>query len=152
MTPRYLLFVVALGFSTLLACRTPPLATTDGDGGMSVDLAQASATDLPPSVLDLAQSSALDLAQPSALDLAQPRATDLAQQSECAACATCNRGGPCCGNSCCGKGERCDPLTLTCHCGTGPACTNGNTCNSAGPAPFYFCGDYCCGATIGCPV
>ena len=70
--------------------------------------------------------------------------------------ASCNRcpKGPCCGNACCGAGERCDPVTLTCKCGSGPACTGGNFCATGGPpSPDQSaCGSLCCGATSPCPL
>src|SRR4051812_50223578 len=73
---------------------------------------------------------------------------------DCAA--ACNRcpDGPCCGSACCGKGEYCDALTLTCKCGNGAACTGGNFCATGGPVPIdpSPCGTTCCGATSPCPL
>jgi hypothetical protein len=59
--------------------------------------------------------------------------------------------GPPCGLGCCKAGERCDPATTTCRCGTGAACTGGNTCASP-VVPADQCGVMCCGVTTPCPV
>ncbi len=59
--------------------------------------------------------------------------------------------GPLCGMTCCGTGERCDPVTSTCRCGSNAACTGGDIC--AGPVmPSDYCGFVCCGVSGPCPV
>jgi hypothetical protein len=67
--------------------------------------------------------------------------------------AACNRcqNGPCCGAACCNKGEYCDPVTVTCKCGDGVACTGGNFCASGALAGPNQCGRICCGVTMVCP-
>ena len=57
--------------------------------------------------------------------------------------------GPACGTLCCNSGEHC--MNGTCQCGTGPACTGGNTCERGGPAGGDLCGTLCCGVTGPCP-
>jgi hypothetical protein len=68
----------------------------------------------------------------------------------------CNRCqfGPCCGAACCNQGEYCDPVTTTCKCGDGAACTGGNFCATGGPVGpnQSACGSLCCGATLPCPL
>ena len=59
--------------------------------------------------------------------------------------------GPRCGAACCGTGERCDPATSTCKCGTSAACTGGDTCQ--GPViSTDGCGMVCCGVSGPCPA
>jgi hypothetical protein len=66
----------------------------------------------------------------------------------------CNRCvlGVCCGTQCCAAGEWCDPNTFTCHCGSGPACANGQTCSRGGPIIEGYCGNICCGNGVVCPL
>jgi hypothetical protein len=113
-----------LGLLLLTGCRTAELPTPDGDGG-----------------------------NPAASDLAQVGSFDLRGAQCVSACNRCT-SGVCCGQSCCGAGEWCDEATSTCHCGQGPACTDGNHCASGGPiAPGQTCGAICCGTPQnGCPL
>lgn len=71
-----------------------------------------------------------------------------ADPNSCAASGGCP-SGVACGLVCCGAGERC--TGGACECGTGSACTDGNTCQAGGPLGSNSCGVTCCGATRVCP-
>jgi hypothetical protein len=68
---------------------------------------------------------------------------------QCGATGGC-ANGPACGSACCGSGESC--VNGACMCGSGSGCTGGDTCNGAGPFAPGFCGEICCGVTVGCPI
>jgi hypothetical protein len=75
---------------------------------------------------------------------------DLAGISCISACNRCALG-PCCGSICCNAGEWCDTTTNTCHCGSGPACAQGQMCSRGGPIGGDYCGNICCGNGVVCP-
>jgi hypothetical protein len=136
----------------LTACSTNSLPNGDG-GGRTMDLSAA----------DLTASGTMDLAADltaTGTDLLSPvdlASVDLAGPPPGETCvSTCNRcsGGGCCGAACCAAGEWCD-ATLTCRCGTGPACAPNLICARGGPVMpgGGQCGFVCCGdATHPCPL
>jgi hypothetical protein len=61
--------------------------------------------------------------------------------------------GPSCGSACCGPGEWCDMngAAPICRCGSGTACSGGNSCNAPVINTANPCGVICCTGG-GCPV
>lgn len=49
---------------------------------------------------------------------------------------------PLCGTVCCNAGEQC--VGGECRCGSGPACSGEDRCESVGPLPDSLCGSVCC--------
>lgn len=79
-----------------------------------------------------------------------PGAVDAPMQGVCSPSGGCPQG-PACGVTCCGSGEQC--VKGVCMCGTNPACMNGDTCQTGGPAgPAAICGVLCCGGASPCPI
>jgi hypothetical protein len=131
MVSRYLLFVLALAFSSMMACRTSPLPTGDGGGGSGGEGGGGGA----------GGSGGSSGGQDLSGRVCSPSAS----------CSSCPNG-VCCGNACCGKGEWCDPSTLTCRCGDNAGCTGGNVCATGPVFPSTDCGMICCGVTSFCPA
>jgi len=66
--------------------------------------------------------------------------------SACQPSGACSTGVSC-NSSCCGPGEQC--VNGVCKCGSGSACSGGNTCQSVVAQPDQ-CGTVCCGVSP-CP-
>ncbi|HJZ88564.1 MAG TPA: hypothetical protein VKN99_25500 [Polyangia bacterium] len=71
-------------------------------------------------------------------------------------CVSCAGGGVSCGATTCHPGEWCDSYFSSppaCKCGNrGAACTNGDSCQRAGPVTEDLCGVLCCGVSGPCPL
>jgi hypothetical protein len=132
----------------LIGCGGGPTSTVDAAHGGPDG---TPAIDAPPGTIDAPPMSMID-APPGTPDSGLPFKDGGGPPLTCVPDPTtgCTMGVKC-GGGCCGPGERCDPSTNSCHCGTGSKCTGGDTCASFGPVMTDGCGSICCGVSGPCP-